>query len=192
MRKTPVRVDLCRLRGAGRSCYGSTIILRRTVVTDTATISGRLVSVTLDAASIGQISREVDHERQVAIFDLLEQNSFEPVGAPGGEFSLRLSLVSNRLVLQIFRGDGEPVTTHILSLTPFRRIIRDYYLVCDSYYEAIKVSTPSQIEAIDMGRRALHDEGAQILSDKLSDKILIDKLTARRLFTLIAGLRWKG
>lgn len=161
-------------------------------MTDTATISGRLVSVTLDAASIGQISREVDHERQVAIFDLLEQNSFEPVGAPGGEFSLRLSLVSNRLVLQIFRGDGEPVTTHILSLTPFRRIIRDYYLVCDSYYAAIKASTPSQIEAIDMGRRALHDEGAQILSDKLSDKILIDKLTARRLFTLIAGLRWKG
>ena len=161
-------------------------------MTDIASISGRLISVTLDAASLGQISREVDHERQVAIFDLLEQNSFEPIGAPGGEFALRLSLVSNRLVLQISRADGEPVTTHILSLTPFRRIIRDYYLVCDSYYEAIKVSTPSQIEAIDMGRRALHDEGAQILSDKLADKIVIDKLTARRLFTLIAVLHWKG
>ncbi len=161
-------------------------------MTDTATISGRLVSVTLDEASIGQISREVDHERQVAIFDLLEQNSFKPVGAPGGEFALRLSLVSNRLVLQIFRPDGQPVTTHILSLTPFRRIVRDYYLVCDSYYEAIKASTPSQIEAIDMGRRGLHDEGAQILRDKLADKIAIDMLTARRLFTLITVLHWKG
>lgn len=161
-------------------------------MTDTATSSGRLVSVTLDEASIAKISREVDHERQVAIFDLLEQNSFAPVGADGGEFSLRLSLVSNRLVLQISRADGVPVTTHILSLTPFRRIIRDYYLVCDSYYEAIKVSTPNQIEAIDMGRRGLHDEGAEILRDKLAGKIAIDKLTARRLFTLIAGLHWKG
>jgi len=161
-------------------------------VTDTATIAGRLVAVTLDAASIAPISREVDHERQVAIFDLIEQNSFEPVGESGGEFALRLSMVSNRLVLQVSRADGAPITTHILSLTPFRRIMRDYHMVCHTYYDAIRTQTPNQIEAIDMGRRGLHDEGAQILKDKLADKIVVDKLTARRLFTLIAVLHWKG
>ena len=134
----------------------------------------------------------MEHERAVAIFDLIEENSFEPVGHSGGPYRLYLSLVDSKLVLAIKSEAGEDVATHILSLTPFRRIIRDYYLVCDSYYEAIKVSTPSQIEAIDMGRRALHDEGAQILRDKLADKIIVDKLTARRLFTLIAVLRWKG
>jgi uncharacterized protein (UPF0262 family) len=161
-------------------------------VTDTATIAGRLVAVTLDAASIAPISREVDHERQVAIFDLIEQNSFTPVGESSGDFSLRLSMVSNRLVLQVSRADGVPITTHILSLTPFRRIMRDYHLVCHTYYDAIRTQTPNQIEAIDMGRRGLHDEGAQILKDKLADKIVVDKLTARRLFTLIAVLHWKG
>ena len=161
-------------------------------MTDTATSSGRLVSVTLDEASIAKISREVDHERQVAIFDLLEQNSFAPVGADGGEFSLRLSLVSNRLVLQIFRADGVPVTTHILSLTPFRRIVKDYFLICESYYQAIRSSTPSQIEAIDMGRRGIHNEGSQTLQDRLKDKIDFDFDTARRLFTLVCVLYWKG
>jgi len=161
-------------------------------VTDTATIAGRLVAVTLDAASIAPISREVDHERQVAIFDLIEQNSFAPVGESGGDYALRLSMVSNRLVLQVSRADGAPITTHILSLTPFRRIMRDYHMVCHTYYDAIRTQTPNQIEAIDMGRRGLHDEGAQILKDKLADKIAIDKLTARRLFTLIAVLHWKG
>ena len=161
-------------------------------MTDSATITGRLVAVTLDTASISQISREVDHERQVAIFDLIERNCFEPVGETGGDFALRLSLVSNRLVLQVSRADGVPVTTHILSLTPFRRIMRDYHMVCHTYYDAIRTQTPSQIEAIDMGRRGLHDEGAEILREKLADKITIDKLTARRLFTLIAVLHWKG
>ncbi len=161
-------------------------------MTDTATIAGRLVAVTLDAASIAPISREIDHERQVAIFDLIEQNSFTPVGETSGDFSLRLSMVSNRLVLQVSRADGVPITTHILSLTPFRRIMRDYHLVCHTYYDAIRTQTPNQIEAIDMGRRGLHDEGAQILKDKLADKIVVDKLTARRLFTLIAVLHWKG
>lgn len=161
-------------------------------MTDTATIAGRLVAVTLDAASIAPISREIDHERQVAIFDLIEQNSFTPVGETSGDFSLRLSMVSNRLVLQVSRADGVPITTHILSLTPFRRIMHDYHLVCHTYYDAIRTQTPNQIEAIDMGRRGLHDEGAQILKDKLADKIVVDKLTARRLFTLIAVLHWKG
>lgn len=161
-------------------------------MTDSATITGRLVAVTLDTASISQISREVDHERQVAIFDLIERNCFEPVGEASGDFALRLSLVSNRLVLQVSRADGVPVTTHILSLTPFRRIMRDYHMVCHTYYDAIRTQTPSQIEAIDMGRRGLHDEGAEILREKLADKITIDKLTARRLFTLIAVLHWKG
>jgi uncharacterized protein (UPF0262 family) len=152
----------------------------------------RLIDVELDD-TIGRSTPDVEHERAVAIFDLIEENSFRPVNDTGeGPYRLKLSLVEARLVFAIARGDGEEVVTHILSLTPFRRIVKDYYMICESYYDAIRSSTPSQIEAIDMGRRGLHDEGSQTLKDRLSGKIDIDFGTARRLFTLVCVLHWRG
>jgi uncharacterized protein (UPF0262 family) len=146
----------------------------------------RLQSVEIDDASLGSISRDVDHERQVAIFDLLEDNSFQPEGAPGGPYDLRLSLIEGRLVLDI-RGPGFE-KRHMLSLSPFRGIIRDYFMICESYYAAIRQSTPSQIEVLDMGRRGLHDEGSRLLRERLAGKITTDHDTSRRLFTLICAL----
>lgn len=152
----------------------------------------RLIDIELDE-SIGRSTPDVEHERAVAIFDLIEENSFWPVSDNGsGPYRLKLSLVDARLVFSIAREDGEAVVTHILSLTPFRRIVKDYYLICESYYDAIRSSTPSQIEAIDMGRRGLHNEGSQTLMDRLSGKIDIDFDTARRLFTLVCVLHWRG
>jgi len=152
----------------------------------------RLIDVELDD-TIGRSTPDVEHERAVAIFDLIEENRFCPVGDAGeGPYRLKLSLVEARLVFAIARESGEEVVTHILSLTPFRRIVKDYYMICESYYEAIRTSTPSQIEAIDMGRRGLHDEGSQTLKDRLSGKIDIDFGTARRLFTLVCVLHWRG
>lgn len=151
----------------------------------------RLTDVVLDD-TIGRASPDVEHERAVAIFDLVEENVFQPIGHPGGPYTLKLSLVDSKLVLQI-SAEGEPqVATHILSLTPFRRIVKDYFLVCESYYEAIRSATPSRIEAIDMGRRGIHNEGSQTLCDRLKGKIEIDFNTARRLFTLVCVLYWRG
>ena len=152
----------------------------------------RLVDITLDE-TIGRATPDVEHERAVAIYDLIEDNSFQPVGdAIGGPYKLRLSLVESRLVFSVTRDDGTAVITHILSLTPFRRIVKDYYIICESYYEAIRHSTPSQIEAIDMGRRGIHNEGSQTLVDRLDGKITVDFDTARRLFTLVCVLHWRG
>jgi uncharacterized protein (UPF0262 family) len=151
----------------------------------------RLTDVTLDE-SIGRSTPDVEHERAVAIFDLLEENSFAPEGHAGGPYHLKLSLVDQKLVLTVTTEAGEPVATHILSLTPFRRIIKDYFMICESYYQAIRSSTPSQIEAIDMGRRGIHNEGSQTLQDRLKGKIGIDFDTARRLFTLVCVLYWRG
>jgi uncharacterized protein (UPF0262 family) len=152
----------------------------------------RLVDVELDE-SIGRSTPDVEHERAVAIFDLIEENSFHPVGDEnGGPYKLKLSLVDSRLVFAVSREDGTAIVTHILSLTPFRRIVKDYFMICESYYEAIRSSTPSQIEAIDMGRRGLHNEGSQTLMDRLSGKIEVDFDTARRLFTLVCVLHWRG
>jgi uncharacterized protein (UPF0262 family) len=151
----------------------------------------RLIDVELDE-SIGRSTPDVEHERAVAIFDLIEDNSFQPVGDEDGPYRLRLSLVDAKLVFTITRETGEQVVTHILSLTPFRRVVKDYFMICESYYEAIRASTPSQIEAIDMGRRGLHNEGSQTLMDRLSGKILVDFDTARRLFTLVCVLHWRG
>lgn len=155
-------------------------------------INARLSDVSLDS-SIGRSTPDVEHERAVAIYDLIEENKFYPLGDEGqGPYKLKLSLVETRLVLTITRQDDAPVITHILSLTPFRRIVKDYFLICESYYEAIRTSAPSQIEAIDMGRRGLHNEGSQTLMDRLSGKIEVDFDTARRLFTLICVLHWRG
>lgn len=151
----------------------------------------RLSDILLDE-SIGRSTPDVEHERAVAIFDLIEENSFEPVGHGGGPYCLKLSLADSRLVFSISTEDGAEIATHILSLTPFRRIVKDYFIICESYYEAIRSSSPSQIEAIDMGRRGIHNEGSQTLMDRLKGKINVDFDTARRLFTLVCVLHWRG
>jgi len=152
----------------------------------------RLVDVVLDSDSFGRATPDVEHERAVAIFDLIEENSFRPEGDSGGPYKLTLSLAENRLVFNIMREDGSPVIVHMLSLTPFKRVIKDYFMICESYYEAIRTSSPAQIEAIDMGRRGLHNEGSQTLQERLKGKIEVDFDTARRLFTLICVLHWRG
>ena len=154
--------------------------------------SHRLVAVTLDESSIGRSGPDIEHERAVAIYDLLEENSFAPEGNARGPFKLNLSITGNRLVFDIRNAHGAPVMAHLLSLTPLRRIVKDYFMICDSYYEAIRTATPERIEAIDMGRRALHDEGSQALGERLKGKITLDRDTSRRLFTLICALHWKG
>jgi uncharacterized protein (UPF0262 family) len=156
----------------------------------------KLVAVTLDEASIGRSGPDIDHERAVAIYDLIEENSFTPVGHDGGPYALYLSLADNRLVfdIKLAAGEpaGEPVVVHMLSLNTFKKIVKDYFMICDSYYQAIRTATPDRIEAIDMGRRGIHDEGSRILQDQIKRKVEVDFDTARRLFTLICVLHWKG
>lgn len=158
----------------------------------TAPAIRHLIKVTLDEASIGQSNPDVEHERAVAIYDLLQENFFLPADNDAGPFELTLAIVDKRLVFDIRRPDGEPVIAYHLSLTPLRHVIKDYFLVCDSYYQAIRTASPTRIEAIDMGRRALHNEGSELLMERLKDKINLDADTARRLFTLICVLHWKG
>ena len=152
----------------------------------------RLVEVTLDTASIGRNSTDVEHEREVAIFDLLERNSFALENHDGGPYTLHLSLADDRLVFTVGDENRSPIVHVMLSLSPFRRLVKDYFLMCESYYQAIKTQSPTRIEAIDMGRRGLHDEGSRLLMERLKGKVLIDIATARRLFTLICALHWKG
>ena len=152
----------------------------------------RLASVTLDEASIGHGSADQAHERAIAIYDLTEENSFGVPGHAGGPYALAISLADAKLVFDIRLENGEQVTTHILSLTPFRRILKDYFMMCENYYAAIRTATPAQIEAIDMGRKGLHDEGAKLLAERLDGKVEADFGTARRLFTLVTALHWKG
>ncbi|WP_068318019.1 UPF0262 family protein [Polycladidibacter hongkongensis] len=148
-----------------------------------------LFEVVLDPDSIARANKDVERERKVAIFDLVEENYFSPVGACEGPYRLDLSLVQRKLVMMIRDEMGQDVCSHILSLTPLRRIIKEYFLVCDTYYEAIRSASPSQIEAIDMGRRGLHDDGAAVLGERLQGKIEVDHQTSRRLFTLICSLQ---
>ena len=154
--------------------------------------TNRLVSVTLDEASIGRGNPDQEHERSIAIYDLVEENSFGVEGHEGGPYSLKVALHDKKLLFDVRDTGGEPVVTHILSLTPFRRILRDYFEVCESYFAAIRTATPSQIEAIDMGRRGLHNDGAELLAERLRGKIICDFDTARRIFTLVTALHWKG
>ena len=153
----------------------------------------RLMEVLLDENSIMRCSRDIEHERNIAIYDLLESNHFELL-KPGahGPYSLKLALVNRRLALHIGDSKGQPIQSIMLSLSAFRRLQKDYFLLCDSYFEAIKSAPPSRIEAIDMGRRSLHDEGAQLVIDRLSGKVRMDFETARRLFTLICALQGTG
>ena len=152
----------------------------------------RLVGIALDEASVVRRTREIEQEREIAIYDLLESNSFTPVGSGGGPYNLVLAIEENRLVFDIRLSDDAPHGKVMLSLTPFRRVVKDYFLVCESYYKAIRNAPPSQIEALDMGRRGLHDEGSKLLQQRLAGKIELDFDTARRLFTLICVLHLKG
>jgi uncharacterized protein (UPF0262 family) len=154
--------------------------------------AGRLVAVSLDETSIGRSNPDVEHERAIAIYDLLEENVFAPEGHDASAYALHLGIAENRLAFDIRDADGAPIVVHMLSLSPFRRIVKDYFLICESYYQAIRTASPRQIEAIDMGRRGLHDEGSQLLMERLKSKVHVDFGTARRLFTLICVLHWKG
>jgi uncharacterized protein (UPF0262 family) len=152
----------------------------------------RLVAITLDEKSTATSNPNIEHEREVAIFDILEGNCFALEGRDQGPYTLNLGIVEDRLVFGIGDEAGTNIVTHMLSLTPLKRIMRDYFLICESYYEAIRTAPPSRIQAIDMGRRGLHDEGSHILQERLAGKITFDLDTARRLFTLICALHWKG
>lgn len=154
--------------------------------------SSLIIDITLDEASIDRNTPEIGHERQVAIFDILEANTFSLDEGASGPYRLRLAIVEKRLVVDIFSEDRSPLTTFVLSLSPLSKLIKDYFLVCESYYYAIKTAPPSRIEALDMGRRGLHDEGSRLLIERLKGKITTDFDTARRLFTLICTLHWKG
>lgn len=152
-------------------------------------MNNKLIDIQLDA-SIGKATPDIEHERAVAIFDLLEDNHFEPIGhGDRGPFRLQLLAPNGKLVFHIRDDDGEDVAIHILSLTPLRRVITDYEDICQSYYEAIRSMTTNQIEAIDMARRGIHNDGSEQLQERLSGKITIDMTTARRLFTLICVLK---
>ena len=156
------------------------------------TEEGRLVEIVIDESAAVRRSPEVAHERRVAIHDLIEQNSFRLVQGPAGPYRLRLRMEENRLIFEITSGqEGEPERV-ALPVQPFRRIIKDYFLVCETYYAAIKTAPPSKIEAIDMGRRGLHDEGSVMLGERLADRVTIDHQTARRLFTLLCVLQIRG
>ena len=157
-----------------------------------APAASKLVAVTLDEESIGRSGPDIEHERAVAIYDMIEENAFQPVDQPVAPYALHLSMAENRLVFDIRTPDGKPVVAHLFSLTPLRKIVKDYFLICDSYYAAIRTATPDKIEAIDMGRRGLHDEGSHTLQERLKGKVDVDFATARRLFTLICVLHWKG
>ncbi|WP_395711121.1 UPF0262 family protein [Reyranella sp.] len=151
----------------------------------------RIVDVALDEESVARRSPEVEHERAVAMFDLLEENDFALVGA-SGPYRLRIGVFEQRLVFDVRDNDDNKLRDIILSLTPFRKVVKDYFLICESYYAAIKKLGPSQIEALDMGRRGLHNEGSELLIERLAGKIELDLGTARRLFTLICALHVKA
>jgi len=143
----------------------------------------------IDEDSLPVASIEMQHERRVAIFDLLEENEFKPLDSERGPYTLRLSLQDGRrLAFEVTRTNGSPRGTYTMSLVPFRRVIKDYFMICESYHNAIRTATSAQIEAIDMGRRGLHNEGSRMLTDSMRNQVEMDFNTTRRLFTLICAL----
>jgi uncharacterized protein (UPF0262 family) len=152
----------------------------------------RLCEVSLDDASIDRGSPDQEHERAIAIYDLVEENSFAVPGRDDGPYNLRIGLHDSRLAFDIRTTSGEAILSFALSLTPFRSILKDYFLICESYYAAIRTASPAQIEAIDRSRGALHNEGAELVAQRLADKVEVDTATARRLFTLVCALHWKA
>ena len=148
-------------------------------------------NIALDEGTLVKRTREIEREREIAIHDLLAQNYFQPKDSPGGPYHLALAIAENRLVFDIKLTDGSEHGHIMLSLTPFRRVVKDYFLICESYYAAVHDGRGAQIEAIDMGRRGLHDDGAKLLRERLKGKVEMDFDTARRLFTLICVLHLK-
>jgi uncharacterized protein (UPF0262 family) len=162
-------------------------------VTDApADLKARITSLTLDERTVVRRNADIEHERAIAIFDILEENRFRHLGGLDGPFHLQLSIEDNRLILDLQSPERQPLDHIILPLSGFRKIIRDYFLVCESYFTAIRKASPSQIEAIDMGRRGLHNEGSEMLRERLADRVELDHDTARRLFTLICVLHIRG
>jgi uncharacterized protein (UPF0262 family) len=164
---------------------------------DAADGPDRLIEVTLDDSGLAPPTPEVEQERRVAIFDLLEENRFalpprEGRPVPPGPYRLHLAIRERRLVFELTAADGERAGEFHLSLTPFNQVVKDYFQICEAYFDAVKRLPPGQIEAIDMGRRGIHNEGSRILLDRLAGKADTDMATARRLFTLICVLHFKG
>ena len=154
--------------------------------------TGRIIKLTLDERTVIRRSPEVEQERRVAIYDLIEENQFVPDGIDAGPYSLHLRLEENRLLFDICDAQDQSLTTVTLALTPFRNLLREYFMICESYFQAIKTATPSRIETLDMARRGIHDEGSELLRERLAGKITTDFGTARRLFTLICVLHIRG
>jgi uncharacterized protein (UPF0262 family) len=152
----------------------------------------RIVAVELDEKTVVRRTRQIEQEREIAIYDLLEENTFKPHGSPGGPYKLVLGIEESRLIFDIRLQDDSPHGRVMLSLTPFRRVVKDYFLICESYFKAIREAPPSQIETLDMSRRGVHDEGSRLLIERLAGKIELDHDTARRLFTLLCVLHLKG
>ena len=156
----------------------------------------RIIDVKLDERTIIWRNADVEQERRVAIFDLLEGNSFKPLtdyeGGYAGPYKLVLRVEEGRLAMELATKDDAPLETVVLPLSPFRRIVRDYFAICDSYYKAIRAATPSQIETIDMARRGIHNDAAELLIERLAAKVEVDLDTSRRLFTLICVLHIRG
>ena len=148
-------------------------------------------NIALDEGTLVKRTREIEREREIAIHDLLAQNYFQPKDSSGGPYHLALAIAENRLVFDIRLADGSEHGHIMLSLTPFRRVVKDYFLICESYYAAVHDGRGAQIESIDMGRRGLHDDGAKLLRERLKGKVEMDFDTARRLFTLICVLHLK-
>ena len=151
----------------------------------------RLVAVELDDGGAPPARGFIEAERLAAINDLIAENTFQPVDCTGRRLRLKLAIRDNRLVLDIANSEAEALVRHILSLSPLTRVLRDYLHICDSYNAAVVAISPRELETIDMGRRGLHNEGAEILRDRLKGKVEVDFPTARRLFTLICALRWR-
>jgi uncharacterized protein (UPF0262 family) len=152
----------------------------------------RVSAIELDEKSVVRRTREIEQEREIAIYDLLEDNEFRPDGSAGGPYKLILGVEDNRLVFDIRLEDASEHGRVMLSLTPFRRVIKDYFLICESYFKSIRDAPPSQIETLDMSRRGVHNEGSVLLRERLAGKIEVDHDTARRLFTLICVLHLRG
>jgi uncharacterized protein (UPF0262 family) len=158
--------------------------------------SAHISHIELDDATILSRNADIEQERRVAMFDLIEENSFKPLRAweAGftGPYRLRLSVQDGRLLMDLAQDDGQPLETIILGLGHFRRAIREYFAICDSYYQAIRKATAQEIETIDMARRGVHNHASQALLERLEGKVEVDFATARRLFTLICVLHIKG
>lgn len=156
----------------------------------------RIIAVELDEQTIIWRNADVEQERRIAIFDLLEENYFAPQreypGNYAGPYRVRLRVEEGRLAIEISSEDAQILETIILGLTRFRRAIKDYFAICDSYFKAVRQATPQQIETIDMARRGIHNQAAELLIERLEGKIAVDFDTARRLFTLICVLHIKG